>query len=380
MDLTLADEPAISRLRVMVVLLSPNWLGAARLPAVLTQAGFSVASYCHPESYLSNTRYNEYAYTAPTSGSAFPNLVASVRQYQPVLLIPACELAVRFLHNIDAEQKAGRLRAEVSDVVDLVRRSLGDPEGHRRGLSKIETHAVAREAGLSVPRQERVANLADARAFAAAVGYPVVIKAEYGCAGSAVHICGTAAELDAAFQSLLSAEAGQRLLIEQFIEGTIASQPSVSLAGEMLETITVVKERTHPGPTGPSSVLRPIICPDAEQATRALVKQLGISGFSSAGFMIDGQGRAHLIEFNPRPVPGCTVSHLWGRSHARALWSQLVGVPHVREPVAEPLRPVALFPNEWLRDRSSPYLFQAYHDVPWRDPALVKAYLQAYIK
>lgn len=376
----MADNPNNRKPRVLVLLFSPSWIAAARLPEVLVGAGFQVGSYCHAESFLARSASNSYLVSMPEEGSAFPNLVAAVRSQKPELLIPACELAVRFLHNIDAEQKAGRLRAEVSDVVHLVRRSLGDPEGHRRVLSKIETHAVAREAGLSVPRQERVGNLADARAFAAAVGYPVVIKAEYGSSGSAVHICGTAAELDAAFQSLLFAEAGQRLLIEQFIEGTIASQPSVSWAGEMLETITVVKERTHPGPTGPSSVLRPIVCPDAEQATRALVKQLGISGFSSAGFMIDGQGRAHLIEFNPRPVPGCTVSHLWGRSHARALWSQLVGVPHVREPVAEPLRPVALFPNEWLRDRSSPYLFQAYHDVPWRDPALVKAYLQAYIK
>lgn len=376
----MTDNPNNRRPRVLVLLFSPSWIAAARLPEVLVDAGFQVGSYCHAESYLARSAFNSCLVSTPAEGSAFPNLVAAVRSQQPELLIPACELAVRFLHNVDAEQAAGRLRAEYSDVVDLVRRSLGNPVGHRQGTSKIETHAAARELGLSVPRQERVANFADAKAFATDVGYPVVIKAEYGSSGGAVHVCHTATELDAAFQSLLTAEAGQRFLIEQFIVGTIASQPSVSWAGEMLETITVVKERTHPGPTGPSSVLRPIACPDAEQATRALVKHLGISGFSSAGFMIDGQGRAHLIEFNPRPVPGCTVSHLWGRSHARALWSHLMGVPHEREPVAEPLRPVALFPNEWLRDRGSPYLFQAYHDVPWRDPALVKAYLQAYIK
>lgn len=204
----MTDTPNNRKPRVLVLLFSPSWIAAARLPEVLVDAGFQVGSYCHAESFLARSAFNSYLVSMPEEGSAFPNLVAAVRSQQPELLIPACELAVRFLHNIDAEQKAGRLRAEVSDVVDLVRRSLGDPEGHRRGLSKIETHAAAREAGLSVPRQERVANLADARAFAAAVGYPVVIKAEYGCAGSAVHICGTAAELDAAFQSLLSAEAG----------------------------------------------------------------------------------------------------------------------------------------------------------------------------
>lgn len=376
----MASVPGNRQPKVLILLFSPSWIAAARLPEVLVDAGFQVGSYCHAESYLARSAFNSYLVSMPAEGSAFPNLVAAVRSRQPELLIPACELAVRFLHNIIQVQAEGRLAAEFADVVSLVRRSLGDPQGHMRGLSKIETHAAAREIGLSVPRRELVSELSDALAFAIEVGYPVVIKAEYGCAGSAVHICHTATELDSAFQSLRTAEVGQRLLIEQFIVGTIASQPSVSWEGEMLETITVVKERTHPGPTGPSSVLRPIVCPDAERATRALLGHLGISGFSSAGFMIDGRGRAHLIEFNPRPVPGCTVSHLWGRSHARALWSQLTGVPHVREPVAEPLRPVALFPNEWLRDRGSSYLFQALHDVPWRDPALVKAYLQAYIK
>lgn len=37
---------------------------------------------------------------------------------------------------------------------------------------------------------------------------------------------------------------------------------------------------------------------------------------------------------------------------------------------------VAHFPNEWRRDPQSPYLREAYHDVPWDDPPLLKKLIQ----
>ena len=36
-------------------------------------------------------------------------------------------------------------------------------------------------------------------------------------------------------------------------------------------------------------------------------------------------------------------------------------------------RTVALFPQEWARNAESPYLTNAYHDVPWDDPDLLEA-------
>jgi hypothetical protein len=36
---------------------------------------------------------------------------------------------------------------------------------------------------------------------------------------------------------------------------------------------------------------------------------------------------------------------------------------------------VAFFPSEWRRDPESPYLVDGYHDVPWDDPALLRACL-----
>jgi hypothetical protein len=36
------------------------------------------------------------------------------------------------------------------------------------------------------------------------------------------------------------------------------------------------------------------------------------------------------------------------------------------------LEPIALFPQEMIRDPNSPYLRSAYYDVPWQSPELMK--------
>ncbi len=43
-----------------------------------------------------------------------------------------------------------------------------------------------------------------------------------------------------------------------------------------------------------------------------------------------------------------------------------------RPPVTEKTD-IALFPREWLRDPESPWLQNAFHDVPWDDPDLIRA-------
>ena len=376
----MADEAAAPRPRIMVVLFSPSWLGAARLPGALTHAGFSVASYCHPESYLSKTRYNEYAFTAPTTGSAFPNLVASVRQYQPLFLIPAGELAVRFFLNIIAADANGQVHAQFADVVDLVRRSLGEPAFHRAMLSKIETSALAETLGLRVPEQVLVQREADVADFGDAYGYPLVLKGEYGHGGSAVRICATSAAAVAAYRDLRGRDEGQRILAQRYIQGVVASQSGVAWCGEVLETVTLYLAHSAAS-TGPSSVVRWVENPEAEQATRALLNECGYSGFGAADFIIEHETDAvYFIEFNPRPTPPCIVARQFGRDLCRALWCRLSGVAYERQVPADYPETVTLFPNEWLRDPHSAYLTQGHHDVPWDDPTLLKAYVNGFVR
>lgn len=377
----MTDNDEKRQLRALILLFSPSWVGPARLPEVLHEAGFQIGAFCHGDSFLAQSGFNSYLVSMPEEGSAWPNLVAAVRSERPDILIPACDLAIRFLHNIVDAEAAGRLAPDSADVTGLVRRSLGNPQGHRRAANKIELHAVAKTLGLAVPAQITAADLDQARAFADTIGYPVVLKGEFGAGGHAVRVCASTGELDDGWRALREQDAGLRLLVSEYVRGTIAAQASVAWGGVVLETLTLVKVQTHPGPTGPSSVLKAVENPAAEQTARILIEHLGISGFSSVDLILDEErDRAVVLEVNLRPTPGCMIGGLWGRDHGRALASRLSGVPYSRVSIAEVPEWVALFPNEWLRDRNSRHLVEDHHDVPWRDPRLLKAFVERLVR
>lgn len=364
----------------LILMFSPSWMAPARLPEALADAGFQVGSYCHANSFLAKSAFNSYLVAIPAAGSAFPNLVAAVRAQRPDILIPACELAIRFLHNIVDAAAGGRLDGTFADVLHLVERSLGDPALQRRANSKIAAHGVAQELGIAVPRQRVAASFEAALDGAAELGYPLVVKPEFGFAGSGVAICTTPGELQQACQ-IDPRGGGAPWVLQQYQPGARAMQASACWQGEVLETITLAKERTHPEPTGPSAVVRMVDAPEAEAAARELVRHYRVSGFCSIDFVLDEPtGRAVFLEMNMRPSAGCTLGRLWGRDHGKALSCRLRGVDFARAAVADGPQRVALFPNEWLRDPHSVHLSRDYHDVPWRDPALLKAYVDALVK
>ena len=84
----------------------------------------------------------------------------------------------------------------------------------------------------------------------------------------------------------------------------------------------------------------------------------------------------HLLEINPRSPQSSYLN--FGPAHdlVFALAAKLDDRIHVpRERVAGEV--VALFPQEWLRDPASLHLKTAFHDVPWDDPALIRAWMSS---
>ena len=86
----------------------------------------------------------------------------------------------------------------------------------------------------------------------------------------------------------------------------------------------------------------------------------------------EGKGQEHLIEVNPRATPICHLAVGNDRSLPLALYSELTGRPPRDQPFAINQSVIAMFPGEWQRDSSSPYLRSAYHDVPWPEANLVR--------
>ena len=125
------------------------------------------------------------------------------------------------------------------------------------------------------------------------------------------------------------------------------------------------------GPTGPSTVLRVIDNPDMSYAVKSIVSNLELSGLCGLDFILDDDGRAHLLELNPRATP---TSHLVAADGTDLLTALRTAFGYERpaeRTASYSNGMVALFPQELRRDPSSPNLRLAHHDVPTYAPDLV---------
>lgn len=360
--------------RALIVLHSPGWVGIARLPRALAQAGFEVASLSPAGSFLSLTRFNRHHFTLSEGQLPVQALEAAVRQFQPDLLVPGCDAAVHHLLLIARAVEQGRWPDPGSPLPALVQRSLGGAGIRHNRLSKSDNLALGTRLGLRTPEQWPVADLAQAREISAKLGWPVVLKGEYGSAGSTVRICADAPSLSQAFELLQAQAPGMRLVLQAFVRGQGAICAGVAMAGQVLESVGCLKLHVHPSPTSPSSVLRVVDEPGMRDALARLVQAMGLSGWCEAEFILEPGARAPcLIELNPRPSPLSALGGLWGHDLALALAAHLRGQAYRRPAPLTPRDTVALFPNEWARDPHSPHLRQGHHDVPHDDPALLRA-------
>lgn len=364
-----ADDP-----RVLVVAMG-NWYGIARFPKALSLAGFKVASLCAERSFLAATRYldQQFHWRLPARMSMLKERLSSVfAEWQPTLLIPGDQESVRFMRSMLAHE-------DISPIVrETIVRSIGRPEGVDTAFSKIRLLSLAQEMGLPVPTRASPEQ-EEPFAFARRIGYPVVVKLEYGTAGTGVRICPNETTLKQTIATLEEKSPAVRYEIQQYVTGKSQAVSLVANEGTVLAAFACTKTCMHPARTGPSTRIRFVEEPEMVDMASRLVSRLGLSGFASFDFIQEPTTReALLLECNPRPVPFAHLGALAGRDLAAAWHERLTGkqAPQAKDPPA-PQSEIALFPQEWLRYSGSPYCSgTGLHDVPWDDPDLLGAYIR----
>ena len=361
--------------RVLIVALS-NWFGAPRLPRAFLRAGFHVTTFAFSGTLIQRSQSVHEALLVPDdipNDELLSRLAAALERAQPDIVLATDDTSVIVLHLLRAKLQ----REPSSRWHELLARSLGDARHAKTVRSRKLLAELAGAAGVRTPAQGAVYSEADALAFAARHGYPVVLKEEDSAAGFGVAICKTEAELRAAVlrigQNPGSLQHG--VLAQSFVEGRTAMRVVVAQAGRVLGGLSAIKLETWPTATGPSTCVELIDHPEMSATAQAVVAALGYSGFASLDFMLDGSGRASLIELNPRPTPISHLGERFGACLCERLKAALTDEPlPTGEPQGLPAR-VALFPQEWVRDQKSPHLAAGvYHDVPWDEPDLVEAY------
>ena len=319
---------------------------------------------------------------------------AAIAGAKPDLIVSGDDLATRHLHRLYVENEH---REEGASLRELIERSLGSPEYFPIVDDRASFIRISLEAGARVPRNATIANAENLRCWIASSGFPVVLKANGTSGGTGVRVVRNAEDARRAFRELqappLLARAAKRALFDgdttlvwpsllrhksvvnaqAYICGHEATTTTLCWRGEVLASLHfAVLQKSHS--FGHATVVRRIEHSGMVEATEKVARRLGLSGFHGFDFMLaERTNDAYLIEINPRATQ---VGHLAfgpGRDLPAAMVSALTSTPAQLSPIVTENDTIALFPQEWLREPSSPYLHSGYHDVPWGQPELVRA-------
>jgi hypothetical protein len=375
-----------------------RWFAAARLAMAFSEAGCPVemvAPRGHPATKTTALR-RRYTFHGLDPAASFQ---AAINQAQPDLILPCDDLSTIHLHQLYLRLvktgEAGKRTAEV------LRRSLGPQACFPTLESRSKLMALARSLGVRTP-ETSVVTKGNLSTWLMNNGFPAVLKADGSAGGRGVQVVRTMAMAEQAFAELsappLALRAVKRALFDQdrtllkpsikrtvpvvnaqvLVSGRDATISVACWEGEIVAAISVevIKKEAQ---EGPSSVVRLIDHPEMSHSTEKIVKQLNLSGLFGFDFILgDPNNCATLIEMNARATQICHLALGTHHDLPVALSAMAGGKPiPATRPVSD-LDVIALFPQEWHSDPASEYLATAYHDVPWREPRLVKACIDFY--
>ena len=381
--------------RILFLSLSDD-VGSERIVSEMGRRGAACAVIGRPRSFAALSRFVAHHHVLPSRGGLWAAAACVARRldairiaWAPDAVVPLDDMASQLLRNL------ARSKRTSEPTRALLRASLGDPRHYGLAASRAKLVETAGALRLRIPAQCRAADVAAARAGAAKLGYPLLLKREASCGGGGVALVRDETELLAAFRrasrkarlkraaALLFGfrESGTEppLSLQAFVPGRLAMRTVACINGRVLDGLSLLAEALDPPVTGSSTIVRPIDNPEMEEAAKALVAELGVSGFVSFDFLVGDDGRATLIEMNARPIGSGHLGARFGHDFFGAWLDALsgrIGVLASAMPVEAP-RSIALFPKEMRRDPDSPALApgtEVIHDVPWDEPRVIAAY------
>lgn len=382
---------------IVLIATTTRWFPTARLGMALANAGCIVEGVClshHPLEKVSAVRRTHHY------NNLFPekSLMRAILTANPELVIPGDDLAAQHLHSLH-RREASQGRKELA-ICRVLERSLGSSESFPLVYDRASIIQLAQREGVRCPETSAIRDLDELRGWTAKTGFPVVLKADGTWGGQGVRVASNVEEAQHAFRKLyappLLARAVKRALLDgdrtllapslrrrhakvsaqSFISGCDATSTVACWEGKVLAALHFeVVNKKHAA--GPATVMRLVESREMSSAVETMVRRLDLSGIHGFDFVLESHtGHAYLIEINPRTTQ---VGHLAlgaGRDLPAALACALTKSSVRPTSKVTDNDTIALFPQEWMRDPSSPFLQSAYHDVPWEEPELVRACVQ----
>jgi hypothetical protein len=370
-----------------------RWPSAARLAGAFAESGCTPDALFPDDHPLAASRYpagrHLYRPLRPLH-----SLRRAIEKSGPDLVVACDDRAVAHLLGLHAKAQDQADRS----IRELIQRSLGTPRHYAQMSSRSGFIAAAREAGIAAPQTVAVETERDFDAALATLGLPAVLKLDASWGGDGVALLRTAHEAKSAWRRLTRppsrlrslARAARRRDAHHLLAALCPPHPSLSLQrhvagrpattsfacwqGEVIAANHFDVLQTS-GAHGPASVVKRVDDPAMDQAARRLARRFELSGLHGLDYVRDEAGAVHLIEINPRATQTGHLAFAGGDDLVAALVSHAGNAGQTQRPATPAGDLVALFPQEWARDRASPWLGAAYHDVPWDDPRVIDACL-----
>ena len=376
----------------ILLVTSCRWFATARIAIAFAEAGCQVNIVCPKGHSVSKTpaihRMFTYHGLRP-----LPTLRHTIETVKPALLIPCDDRATMDLLSLITGASSAFVR-------EAIEHSLGSPDNYEALKARSVFMRVARDAGVCVPETAEANDLPALQSWLSTYGFPAYLKVDGTSGGVGVTIIRDADEAKDAFRRLSVPPAAVRVVkrllvdrdttfvlpfihrtrpvvnVQKTITGVETNSAVACWQGKLLGCIHAqVLERRDKA--GHATVIRVIENQQMQETAEKIAKRLGLSGLFGLDYIVEQEtGRAYLIEINVRATQTCHLVMGPGRSPIAALAAAMSGLTTDGIQPVTKLDTIALFPQEWKRNPSSPYLQSSFHDVPWAYPELIRSSVQ----
>jgi len=180
------------------------------------------------------------------------------------------------------------------------------PDAIDRAEDRRRFSALLSELGLAQPESGTATSLAEAKAVAARIGYPVLVRPSYVLGGRAMAIVYDASHLEEYVHEAVRASPEHPILIDRFLEDAYEVDVDAVADGTRVVIGGILEHIEEAGiHSGDSSMVLPAVRIPAAQlktirdATRRLGLALGVRGLMNIQFAVK-HGVVYVLEVNPR--------------------------------------------------------------------------------
>jgi hypothetical protein len=250
---------------------------------------------------------------------------------------------------------------------------------------KTEFVSACRADGIAVPDSRVCSDARAALTAADELGFPLLMKADFGASGSTVWRLESASQLVEA----LPRAAGKPFVLQAIVRGEAGVTEMLCARGRPLAIVSSLMRGIDPAPFGPASSRLYRKNAAAEAVAVRLARLTGFHGFCGFDWIQEDRAphRLHAIDFHARPTLGfhmaaragvdfAVAARHWVRGGTDAVASQPDGRDRLCHffPKAMTLalrQRNVLGVLRWLPGASS-------NDLPWADAGLLRAFARRY--